>query len=147
MFYICFPKPRLGSWWLECLYFGKVIWNHKSSIVSTIWYYKHMLCKSQQDHMQSNFHTGWPKNVPKKQKPDFASLNSFLLKRSFMKLFMFSLLINPSSKSGFSVLTPLATKLQNNFGGLNPVKHLRWRVLQKQLTTESCKLFLQSTPS
>ena len=53
-----------------------------------------MICKLQQDRIQQYGH---PKRVPKKYKADFVRLNCFLLKRSFIKLFMFPLLINPST--------------------------------------------------
>ena len=82
--------------------------------------------------------TGWyseqifywlTKKSPQKIKCRFCEFKLFLSKKKFHETFHVFTIDKPFiSKSGFSVLTPLSTKLQNNFRGLNPVKHLRWRV-------------------
>ena len=72
------------------------------------------------------------KKSPQKIKSRFCEFKLFPSKKKFHETFHVFPTDKPFiSKFGFSVLTLLSTKHQNNFRGLNPVKHLRWRVLKK----------------
>ena len=72
----------------------------------------------------------WVPPHPSPPKSWFCDIKLFPSKKAFHETFHVSPTDKPcNSKCWFSVLTLLLTKLENDFRGLNPVKHLRWRVL------------------